>query len=146
MRRILTTELGLGGFEMLKLSVFRGQSVNDEESRFLFEIARHLELLPNLKAPGVAWYQPEEFPFTQALKEAYPMILEEFKRLEAEHLVAWPEKYLCKKGWDVRLQVFSVCLHPSIAADYPSFTRYSHSTHLETRWRKTAPCARKPWS
>lgn len=105
MRRILTTELGLGGFEMLKLSVFRGQSVNDEESRFLFEIARHLELLPNLKVPGVAWYQPEEFPFTQALKEAYPVILEEFKRLEAEQLVAWPEKYLCKKGWDVRIGV-----------------------------------------
>lgn len=86
---------------MLKLSVFRNPGVNEEESKWFFELARHLEWLPGLKMPGRDWYDPQEFPFVKQLEDAYPIILEEFKKLEEEHLVAWPEKYLCQKGWDV---------------------------------------------
>lgn len=100
-KKLISGELGLGGFEMLKFAVFRSPGVNEEESKWLYELGRHLELLPGLKMPGRDWYDPAEFPFVKQLEEAYPIILEEFKNLELDNLVAWPEKYLCKKGWDV---------------------------------------------
>jgi len=35
------------------------------------------------------------------LEEKFPIILAEWEKLKKSVLVAWPEKYLCKKGWDV---------------------------------------------
>lgn len=35
------------------------------------------------------------------MEESYHTILNEYLKLEEKFLVSWPEKYLCKKGWDV---------------------------------------------
>jgi len=88
--------LGLGGFEAVKGRII---NANDrEELKSFGEICKHLELISSLKKEGKAWYACEEFPFIKKLEESFPIILEEYKRLQETHLVAWPEKYLCQKG------------------------------------------------
>jgi len=47
-----------------------------------------------------AFYETE-FPICKVLEENYELIKNEVLRLQNDNLVAWPEKYLCKTGWDV---------------------------------------------
>jgi beta-hydroxylase len=96
----ILNDLGALGFERLKSNVVATYS-DEEEVRWLSETARHIEMLPGLKVEGRDWWDNAEFPWIKLLEDNYDVILAEFKNLEATHLVSWPEKYLCTKGWDV---------------------------------------------
>eukprot|EP01120_Amphizonella_sp_Union-15-10_P017154 TRINITY_DN9450_c0_g1_i1.p1 TRINITY_DN9450_c0_g1~~TRINITY_DN9450_c0_g1_i1.p1 ORF type:complete len:427 (-),score=97.33 TRINITY_DN9450_c0_g1_i1:13-1293(-) len=78
--------------------------VTTEERDWFIGILKFLEYLPTpgMVKPGKAYYNNlEDFPFVKALEEKFPLIKEEFLALKQNYLVAWPEKYLCEKGWDV---------------------------------------------
>lgn len=72
-----------------------------EEKTFVIDILRCLDVLTDYIKPGKVFYDVSDFPFIKLLEDNYPKIKEEFLKLEQHHLVSWPEKYLCKKGWDV---------------------------------------------
>lgn len=80
--------------------ILRGSASAPEQNN-VFELLRSLDILRDYVKPGKPFYDNEEFPWIKLLEDNYEVILKEFKALQAEHLVAWPEKYLCKKGWDV---------------------------------------------
>lgn len=71
------------------------------EANNLNEAKRNLNLLRDYVRPGVEFYSTDDFPFCKILEEKYPVILKEFQALDLDNYVDWPEKYLCKKGWDV---------------------------------------------
>jgi aspartyl/asparaginyl beta-hydroxylase (cupin superfamily) len=76
-------------------------STDKEERAFFLDILRSLDILTDYIKPGKVLYDVSDFPFIKLLEENFPAIKEEFVKLEQHHLVSWPEKYLCKKGWDV---------------------------------------------
>jgi beta-hydroxylase len=71
------------------------------ETGNVMEILRNLDILRDWVKPGKPFHNTEDFPFCKILEENYEVIRKEFEALAQEHLVAWPERYLCKKGWDV---------------------------------------------
>lgn len=76
-------------------------SENVSETSNVMELLRNLDILRDWVKPGKPFRPVEEFPFCRMLEENYEIIRKEFDALAQEHLVAWPERYLCKKGWDV---------------------------------------------
>jgi aspartyl/asparaginyl beta-hydroxylase (cupin superfamily) len=71
------------------------------ETANVMELLRNLNILRDWVKAGKPIRDVQEFPFCKMLEENYEVIRKEFEALAAEHLVAWPERYLCKKGWDV---------------------------------------------
>lgn len=47
------------------------------------------------------YLDPSRFAFTAALESRWQAVRDEFRALEREALVAWPEKFLYDRGWDV---------------------------------------------
>jgi len=48
-----------------------------------------------------AFYDTQDFPICKILEENYETIRAEVLALQDNNLVPWPERYLCKSGWDV---------------------------------------------
>jgi len=74
------------------------------EREFFLDILKFTDLSLEAYKPGKAFYESTEFPICKVLEENYELIRNEVIRLQSEkndNLVAWPEKYLCKTGWDV---------------------------------------------
>lgn len=72
-----------------------------EESTFTLDILRNLDVLTDYIRPGKIIHSVEDFPFIKLLEDNFAIIKREFAALNEHLLVSWPEKYLCKKGWDV---------------------------------------------
>jgi beta-hydroxylase len=47
------------------------------------------------------YLDPSRFAFTAALESHWERIRDEFRALEREALVAWPERFLYDRGWEV---------------------------------------------
>lgn len=71
------------------------------EVAHVMELLRNLDILKDWVKPGKPFRDASEFPFCKMLEENYDVIRKEFEALAMDQLVAWPERYLCKKGWDV---------------------------------------------
>lgn len=87
-------------FEQYRDRVIQFPSNKNELSN-MNEARRNLNLLRDYIRPGIEFYNSEDFPFCKILEEKFPVIQKEFQALELDNYVRWPEKYLCKKGWDV---------------------------------------------
>eukprot|EP01121_Diplochlamys_sp_Union-15-3_P019771 TRINITY_DN7526_c0_g1_i4.p1 TRINITY_DN7526_c0_g1~~TRINITY_DN7526_c0_g1_i4.p1 ORF type:complete len:400 (-),score=51.78 TRINITY_DN7526_c0_g1_i4:28-1227(-) len=75
--------------------------VSVEEKDWFLAILKFLGFIPFTPASGTVFYDNlEDFPFVKDLEAKYSVIKQEFQFL-FDKLVAWPEKYLCQKGWDV---------------------------------------------
>jgi len=69
------------------------------------------------------YLDPSGFPFVAVLKENWRAICEEFERLAPADLMAWPERFLYDKGWDVfGLYAFGTKLNANCEA-CPATTR-----------------------
>jgi len=71
------------------------------ETSNVMELLRNLDILRDWVKPGRPIRDTAEFPFCKVLEDNYEVIRAEFEALARDQLVAWPERYLCKKGWDV---------------------------------------------
>lgn len=80
--------------------ILKSGGKSDETGNAL-EILRNLDILRDWVKPGRPIRDVSDFPFCKMLEENYAVIKKEFDALALEHLVAWPERYLCRKGWDV---------------------------------------------
>lgn len=80
--------------------VLKSSSSTAEVSNVM-ELLRNLDILLDWVKKGKPFRDVKEFPFTQLLEDNYEVIRKEFEALNMEQLVPWPERYLCKKGWDV---------------------------------------------
>ena len=47
------------------------------------------------------FFQTDQFPFVSMLEEKWATIQAEYEGLMREEFIAWPEKMLYEKGWDV---------------------------------------------
>lgn len=57
----------------------------------------------------------EDFPFTQTLEANWQVILSELEAVNQADFLAWPEKHLYGKGWDVfGLYAFGLKLHKNV--------------------------------
>lgn len=83
-------------------SVIVTSPVDNEEKEASLNLLRNLDILKDLyKAGGKAFYDPKDFPWTKMLEDNWFVIREEFNALQQRNLIAWPEKNICKKGWDI---------------------------------------------
>jgi len=80
-----------------------GDGFDATEREAWLETSRNCELLPDMYKPGKPYYDPYggEFSFVKLLEDNWLSIREEALKLREDLMVAWPEKYLCERGWDV---------------------------------------------
>lgn len=73
-----------------------------EEREFWDELTKNTDLVMHQYKPGKAWYEPEALGITKLLEDNWKIIKEEaIAAICPESTIAWPEKFLYKKGWDV---------------------------------------------
>lgn len=81
--------------------ILKTTQTNSETSNVM-ELLRNLDILRDWVKTGKPIRDVADFPFCKMLEENYDVIRREFEALALDQdLVAWPERYLCKKGWDV---------------------------------------------
>jgi len=76
--------------------------VDIDEREFFLDVLKFTDIIMDAYKPGmVAFYNPSDFPICKILEENFEAIRDEVFALHEDNLVPWPEKYLCKTGWDV---------------------------------------------
>lgn len=85
--------------------LLRSKPFDQEEKDAWIELTRNCEIAPHLYVEdGIPWYNPYEerfLPFVKLLEDNWKDIRDEAAHLQEELMIAWPEKYLCERGWDV---------------------------------------------
>eukprot|EP01130_Rhizamoeba_saxonica_P011341 TRINITY_DN4711_c0_g1_i1.p1 TRINITY_DN4711_c0_g1~~TRINITY_DN4711_c0_g1_i1.p1 ORF type:complete len:441 (+),score=105.81 TRINITY_DN4711_c0_g1_i1:91-1323(+) len=72
-----------------------------DEKEFFVDILKNTEMTLEMYQPGKAWYDASQFAACKILEDNYHIIREEIEEYARLQMIAWPEKYLCKTGWDV---------------------------------------------
>jgi len=76
--------------------------IDIDEREYFFDILKFCDIvLDAYKIGKIAYYNTQDFPICKVLEENYETIRDEVLALQDNNLVPWPEKYLCKTGWDV---------------------------------------------
>jgi len=73
-----------------------------EEKTFWQELLKNTELTSAMYFPGrKAFWDANDFPQLKILEDNWEVIREEALEAIQQFLVAWPEKNICEKGWNV---------------------------------------------